>query len=239
MGSGVRKLLWPVVLLLPLATGCTGTPAESPPSCARSSASASADAVGLTADQDFTSSLAIVDAPSGGGTEIEWMPVYSIINLTDSRICVYDVVIEFPPKNLTADARVQLVSLGPARQVVLYRDRAAIEADSRAVKQGSSAAAPQPPPIEVAPHATAVARFFQYFRFTLDDETIPMTRKDTLAEYLGPYLDLSVVGDGGRYECGTVFTGMHATVESNLGSSQHTVSHVLMPAGCVRLIPRR
>jgi hypothetical protein len=66
-----------------------------------------------------------------------------------------------------------------------------------------------------------------------------MTPKDTLAEYLGPYFGLRSLGEGGRYHCGTVFTGMHATVESDLGRSPHTVSHVLMPAGCARLIPPR
>jgi hypothetical protein len=91
-----------------------------------------------------------VDAPGGtGGTEIEWMPVYSIINLTGTRICVYDVVIDFPPKNLTADARVRLESVGPARQVTVYRDRAAIEADARAIKQGGTASTSSPRPLPV------------------------------------------------------------------------------------------
>jgi len=244
MGSGVRTLPGPVaassLMLFLLVTGCSGDSPAVPTGCGRSTAAASADAIGLTADQDFTSSLAIVEVSGGTGTEIEWMPVYSINNLTDNRICVYDVVIDFPAKDLTAKYRVQLVSLGPARQITLYRDRAAIEADAGAIKRGgTAAAAPQPPPVEVAPHGSVLARFYQYFRFTLNDETLPMTLDDTLAEYLGPYFGLRTVSEGGRYACDQRFTGLHATVESDLGRSAHTVSEVLMPAGCVSLIPPR
>jgi len=223
-----------LALVLGLASGCSGRPAEREAGCVRSTAPAAGAAIGLTASEDFTSTLALIPAADRpGGAAVEWMPVYSVTNLTGAPICVYDIALTFPQREV-AGARARLESLGASRQVALYHDLATLREDA-----GEWTAPTQPPPFTVAAHATVMVRLIQTYRFMVDGEELPMTVQDTLADYLAPYLGLKTLGKGGPFHCGTVFTGLTATVESSLGRSTHDVSHLLMPAGCVRVFPSR
>lgn len=232
--AGDRATAACLALVLGLASGCSGRPAERETGCVPSTAPATAEAIGLTASEDFTSALALIPAAGRpGGAAVEWMPVYSVTNLTGVPICVYDIALVFPQREV-AGMRAWLESLGPTRQVALYHSLATLREDA------SRWTAPtQPLPFTVAPHAIVMARLTQTYRFMVDGQELPLTTQDTLADTLAPYFGLEALGKDGPIHCGTVFTGLTATVESNLGRSTHDVSHLLMPAGCVRVFPSR
>jgi hypothetical protein len=227
-----RAVLVGLGLILAL-TACTGRPAGEQ-ACTPATAAEATDAIGLTASEDFTSALALAAAAGRpGDADIEWMPVYSVSNLTGTRICVHDITLAFP-RNDVAGMRVWLESIGPSRGAAVYHDLATLRADA-----GEWTTPVQPLPFTVAAHSTVMVRLVQAYRFMVDGTELELAPDDTLADYVGPYLGLEQISKGGRYHCGTVFSGMQATVEADAGRSTHEVSHVLMPAGCVRVIPSR
>jgi hypothetical protein len=227
-----RAVLAGLGLVLAL-TACTGRQ-DGRNDCTPSTAASATDAIGLTASEDFTSSLALAAATSRpGGAEIEWMPVYSVSNLTGRRICVHDIALAFPRREV-AGMRVWLESLGAPRGAAVYHDLATLRTDA-----GEWITPVQPLPVTVAPHSTVMVRLVQAYRFMVDGTELELAPDDTLADYIGPYLGLEKISEGGRFHCGTVFSGLQATVDTDVGRSTHDVSHVLMPAGCVRVIPSR
>ncbi|MFC4529996.1 hypothetical protein [Sphaerisporangium dianthi] len=226
-----RFSAWSLLAALVLATtGCAASPVAPDTACdeAGDGNRSSTDGIGISGKFDLTMALAIVNPPDGGGApEIEWKPVYSIANLTKSKICVLDIITKFPANRDEKGALLALKTARGTRQVDIYQDNAAV------LSQTPSAT--RRPPFELEPGSTVLVRFHQYLTLTADDRDVPLKTDDNLSERLGPLFRLKRLDDG-SYHCVPQYP-LQVTVTSNIGTSTQQVTNAIMPDGCGLLMP--
>jgi hypothetical protein len=163
-------------------------------------------------------------------TEIEWTPAYSITNLSDSRVCMYDITVEFTQRRDEKGRLLSMRTVSGSTNVDIYRDNAAVEA-----KRPTSA---QLPPFAVEPGATILAQLRQGLALSVDGAEQRLAVDDDLPARLAPLLGMRQL-ESGDYQCAAEATGVRATIQSSAGTWITELSNASLVVGCTLLLPDR